>query len=128
MALEILASVIPNTVGGAIALLVQILIIWVIIILSDKLIVHRIEAKHSIILAVLAYFVSPLVLAFGGISIPFAGIIIPLIVWVVLSELLLRGLGTTVVTRLKVAAIAFVIYFILNYAGITGLIAANIRI
>ena len=128
MALEILASFIPTSVGGAIALLVQILIIWVVVMLADKVIAHQIQAKHSFILAVLAYFLSPLVLAFGGISIPFAGIIIPLIVWIVLGEVLLRGYSGGAVMRLKVAAIAFVIYLILNMVGVPGMIAAAIGI
>jgi len=127
MALEILASFIPTSVGGAIGLLVQILIIWVVVMLADKIIAHQMQAKHSLILAVLAYFLSPLVLAFAAISIPFAGIIIPLIVWIVLGEILLRGYGGAK-ARLKVAAIAFVIYLVLNYAGVPGMIAAAIGI
>jgi hypothetical protein len=128
MALEILASFIPTSVGGAIGLLVQILIIWVVVMLADKIIAHQIQAKHSLILAVLAYFLSPLVLAFAAISIPFAGIIVPLIVWIVLGEVLLRGYSGGAVARLKVAAIAFVIYLILNMVGVPGMIAAAIGI
>ena len=128
MALEILASFIPSSVGGAIGLLVQILIIWVVVMLADKVIAHQIQAKHSLILAVLAYFLSPLVLAFAAIPIPFAGIIVPLIVWIVLGEILLRGYSGGAVARLKVAAIAFVIYLILNMVGVPGMIAAAIGI
>jgi hypothetical protein len=127
MALEILASFIPTSVGGAIGLLVQILIIWVVVMLADKIIAHQMQAKHSLILAILAYFLSPLVLAFAAISIPFASIIVPLIVWIVLGEILLRGYGGAK-ARLKVAAIAFVIYLVLNYAGVPGMIAAAIGI
>jgi len=126
MALEILGSLIPTSIGGAVALGVQILIIWIVVVLADKIIAHQIEAKRSLILAVLAYFLSPLVLAFGGIVIPFAGIFIPLIVWIILGEVLLRGFGAMV--RLKVAAIAFVIYLILNMIGVPGIIASAIAI
>ena len=124
MAIELL-GLIPTTVGGAIGLLVQILIIWVVVILADKVIEHKMEAKRSLILAVLAYFLSPLVLGF--VSIPYAAIFIPLVVWIALGEVLFRKQGT-VVSRLKVAAIAFVIYLILNFAGVPGMIAGAIGI
>jgi hypothetical protein len=125
MALEVLGSVIPTTAGGAIALIVQIAIIWIVVMLSDKFIAHKIEAKRSLILAVLAYFISPLLLAFGGITIPFAGLIVPLIVWLVLGEILLRA-GYKLSIRLKVAAVAWIMYLILNLLGVPGMIAAAI--
>ncbi|MEM7813627.1 MAG: hypothetical protein QW548_01875 [Candidatus Aenigmatarchaeota archaeon] len=124
MPLEILASLIPNTLGGAIALLIQIAIIWVVVIIADQVMAHQIEPKRSLILAVLAYFVSPLVLAFSGISVPFAGIIIPLAVWIILGEVLLKAWGFK--NRMKVAGAAFVMYLLLNFMGIPGMIAAAI--
>lgn len=126
MALEILSSLIPTSIGGVVALLIQIAIIWGVVVLADKIIAHQIEPKRSAILAVLAYFVSPLVLAFAAISIPFAGIIVPLVVWIVLGEVLLRAYGFT--SRIKVAAVAFVIYFLLNLLGVPGMIAAAITV
>lgn len=125
MAIELL-GLIPTTIGGVIALLVQILIIWIVVVLADKVIAHQIHAKRALILAVLAYFVSPLILGLAAISIPFAGIIVPLVVWIILGEILLRGVS--VGGKLKVAALAFVIYLILNFAGVPGMIAAAVGI
>ena len=125
MVLDVLASQIPSSIGGVISLVVQVLIIWIVVMLADKVIAHEIEAKRSAILAFLAYFLSPLVLVFVTIPIPFVGLFAPLIVWVVLGELLLSG---DRVSRLKVAAVAFVIYLLLNLVGIPGMIAAVIAV
>jgi len=97
---------------------------WLIILLSDEVIGHQIEAKRALILAAIAYFASPLILAFLPLSIPYAGLLMPLVVWIVLGEVLLRAYGTT--NRLKIAVLAFVIFTILNFLGIPGLIAAAI--
>ena len=126
MVLDVLASQIPSSVGGVVSLLVQVIVIWAVVILADKIIAHRVEPKRSLILAFLAYFISPLVLAFAAINIPFAGILLPLLVWIVLGEILLRV--SSFVNRLKVAVLAFVIYLLLNVLGITGMIAASIAI
>jgi hypothetical protein len=79
-------------------------------------------------MAALAYFVSPLVLIFLGISIPFAGIVIPLVVWILLGEVLLKGSSAGFVGRLKVGAVAFVIYLILNLIGVSGMIASIVAV
>ena len=126
MALEVLSSIIPNTVGGAVALLIQIAIIWVVINIADQVMAHQIEPKRSLILAVLAYFASPLVLAFAAVSIPFAGIFVPLVVWIILGEVLLKAWGFK--NRMKVAGAAFVVYLLLNFMGIPGMIAAAIAV
>jgi hypothetical protein len=126
MVLQVLSSLIPTSVGGVVSLLVQVVVIWLAVILADKIIAHQIEAKRSAMLAFLAYFLSPLVLALVAINIPFAGLLLPLVIWVALGEVLLREIGTG--ARLKVAAVAFVIYLLLNFLGIPGIIAASIRI
>ncbi|GEM_PF-2048597 len=118
-------GLIPTTLGGVIGLLVQVLIVWIAVMLADKIIAHQIEAKHSLILAVLAYFITPLVLSFAAISIPFAGIIVPLIVWIILGQILLRQTAGFV-PKVKVAAVAFVIYFILTFVGLPAMIAGAI--
>lgn len=122
-----LLGLIPTTVGGVVGLLVEVLIIWIAVMVADKIIAHQIEAKHSLILAALAYFLAPLILAFAAISIPFAGIIVPLLVWIVLGELLLRGSGDFK-ARLKVAAVAFMIYLILTILSVPAIISDMIGV
>jgi hypothetical protein len=118
-------GLIPTTIGGVIGLLIQVLIIWIAVMLSDKIIAHQIEAKHSLILAVLAYFLVPLVFSFAAIGIPYASIVVSLAVWIALSEVLLRQ-TPGFVAKIKVAAVAFVIYLILTFANISGIISGMI--
>ncbi|MBI2584073.1 MAG: hypothetical protein HYW25_05370 [Candidatus Aenigmarchaeota archaeon] len=101
-------------------LVVQLLIIWIVVLLSAKLVASGIGALRAFVLAFLAYFLPPLVFSFFSISIPYAAIIIPLIVWIILGELLLRE--ATLGGRLKITIVAFIIYLILQFIGLPGII------
>lgn len=102
------------------AFIVQLLIIWIVILLSERLVAARVGAKRAFALAFLAYFIPPLLFTFVNIAIPFAYLIIPLVVWIILSELLLRD--SSFGGRIKIAVVAFVIYLILQFIGLPGLI------
>ncbi len=122
---------IPTSVGGVIGLLIDALLTFAIIVLIDKIIAHEMELKHALIMALVAYFITPIMMFAlvavipGTMSFVILGFIVPLLIWVLLGELLLHGdFGT----KLKVAVVAFVVYFILTYAGIPGMIASMIPV
>ena len=102
------------------AFIVQLLIIWIVVLLSARLVSSSVGAKRAFVLAFLAYFIPPLLFTFLNIAIPFAYFIIPLIVWIILSELLLRD--NSFGARIKIAVVAFVIYLILQFIGLPGMI------
>jgi uncharacterized membrane protein len=109
-------------VGYIVSLLVNAIVAFIAIVLADKLIAHNFDAKHSFIMAIVALFVTPIILGFifgflslpvfivGGIEI-ISGFILPLVVWIALGELLLQA---DRITKLKVIIIAFVVYLILS--------------
>jgi hypothetical protein len=115
-----LAGIIPTTLGGIIGLLIEVVIISAVLMITDKFLAHEMSIKHSFIMAIIAYFVVPLAISFINLGIPYAGYIIPLIVWVVLGEILLKGSRTG---RLKAAAVAFIVYTILTIAGVPVLLS-----
>ncbi len=125
MVVDLLATFgIPLTVGGAVGLLVQALITAIVIILADKVIAHEFDIKHSFIMALGSYFAMPLIMlgiAAGGLQLPGIVVlyIVPLLAWVVLGEILLKA---DTVTKAKVAVAAFVVYTILQYAGVVGIV------
>src|SRR3989338_6686729 len=120
---SIIAGIIPLSVGGFIALLINVIIISVILTLTDKVLAHEMSFKNSLIMALVAYLVVPLIISFANISFPFSGYIIPLVIWIALGEVLLKG-GRK--GKLIAAAVAFVIYLVLMFVGVTGLIAGLI--
>jgi len=131
---EALLSVVPLSIGGVISLLINALLVFIVLVVVNKIIEHEMEAKHSLIMAFLALFLAPLamaVIAMTGVSavIPYFGIIamfvIPLLVWILLGELLLKG---DRMEKLKVVLIAFVVYFILNFIGVSIMIRSLIPI
>jgi hypothetical protein len=116
---------IPLTIGGIIGLLIDAIIVTIVIIISDKIIAHGIEAKHAFIMAFASYFLAIILmlgLAFANIVLPslLAVYIIPLLVWVVLGELLLKSADRK--KRLEVAVVAFVIYTILTFVGVPAML------
>ncbi|MCX6815248.1 MAG: hypothetical protein NT120_00150 [Candidatus Aenigmarchaeota archaeon] len=111
------------SIGYFISLIIDVIIITIILYITDKFLAHEVSLKHSAIMAVIAYLAAPLVLAYSGISIPFAVYIIPLIVWIILGELLLKGSRGG---RMKAAAVAFIIFLILNFAGVPTMLTSAI--
>lgn len=116
---------IPLSGAGILAVLINALVIFLAVVLADKFIAHNFEVKKSLILSVLAYFVAPLA---GGLAVSLLGVpffvgqyVVPLAVWVALSEVLLQG---DRITKVKVGAVAFVMWAVLQQAGITAIIAA----
>ena len=82
-----------------------------------KLLLYSMNFVHACILCLKA---EVLIGVLSRISIPYAGIILPLIIWIIIGELLLRESSFS--TRLKITVIAFVIYLILQFIGLPGLI------
>lgn len=125
MAVDLLATFgIPLSVGGALALLIQSLITAAVIVLSDKIIAHEMDIKHAFMMSIGAYFAVPLIMlgvAAGGIQLPSVVTlyIVPLLAWIVLGEILLKA---DTVTKAKVAAVAFIVYTVLQFVGVVGII------
>jgi len=100
-------------------------VITAVLLVTEKFLAHEMAVRNSFIMGFIAYLIVPLVFAFAGISIPFAGIIVPLIVWIALGEVLLKGSRAG---RLKAAAVAFIVYLALSMVGVPGMIAAFIPV
>jgi len=116
------------SIGGIVGLLVNVIIIFIVIVIADKVIAHEIEPKKSFIMALIAYLVVPLI--FGvvistGISIPYLIYILPLIAWIILSQIMLKA---EMKKKLIVAVVAFVIYTALNLVGVPMMISGLVPI
>src|SRR3989338_738193 len=120
-----LFTLIPFSLGGIIGLLIDVVVITAVLLVTEKFLAHEMAVRNSFIMGFIAYLIVPLVFAFAGISIPFAGIIVPLIVWIALGEVLLKGSRAG---RLKAAAVAFIVYLALSMVGVPGMIAAFIPV
>ena len=116
MVLDILSAFgIPLSISGIIGLLIQAVVTTFAIIIADKVIAHNIEPKHAFIMAIAAFFLTPLLMTglfiIGiQVSIEMVKYVIPLVVWILLSQLLLEAEAKT---KLYVALVAFVVYLIL---------------
>ncbi|MFH0958175.1 MAG: hypothetical protein V1897_05670 [Pseudomonadota bacterium] len=103
------------SVGGIIGTLLSTVVTFIILVILNKIFEHDMEVRHSLIMSVICFFVLPMavgaVMMFGGFSVPYLGLILPLIIWIILGEVLLGGDRKT---RLKVAIIAFAVYTILS--------------
>ncbi len=106
-----ITGIIPLSVGGMIGLLINVIIITAVLVIIDRIIAHEMTIKKSFVMAVVAYLFVPIILSFANIAIPFAGYIIPLIIWIALGQFLLKG---TVKNKAVVAAVAFLVYIILT--------------
>ncbi len=112
MVLESLSGIL--SIGYIVSLLVSAVVAFIAIVISDKLISHNIEAKHSFILAIVALFIAPIVGTFAAPFVPipyFGAFILPLLVWIGLGQVLLSA---EAMTKLKVTVIAFVVYIVLS--------------
>jgi len=113
-------GLLPLTAGAILALAINVIIVTAVLSLSNKLLAHEMSIAHSFMMAVLSYFIVPIFLSLLRISFPFSGYVLPLLVWIALGEVLLKGdrMG-----KLKAAAAAFVIYVLLMSLGVLGFIA-----
>ena len=127
MSLPSLFSVVPTTINGVLILIVEMIVIFTAIILSDKFIGHSFEPKNVLIMSILAYFLTPITQSFlsSFVSIRFGLQLFPLVVWLILGEIFLKK-DADMKTKLKVALLAFVIYEILSLTGIVGRIIAAV--
>ena len=107
-------SFVPMTLGGIIATLVNVLIIFLALVIADKVIAHNVNVKRLLIMALIAFFLAPIIgsLIAGYVAIPYIGLILPLIVWIILGELLIKEADMK--TQLKVVVVAFVVYTFLS--------------
>ena len=107
-------SFMPMTLGGIIATLVNVLIIFLALVIADKIIAHNAGVKRLLIMALIAFFLAPILgsLIAGYVAIPYVGLILPLVVWIILGELLIKEADMK--TKLKVVVVAFVIYTFLS--------------
>jgi hypothetical protein len=114
---------IPLTMTGVISLLVESLIIFIAIVLSDEFIEHELEAGHALMMTLIVYFIVPMLTSFISnflsVSFMYLNYILPLVVWIILAEVFLYG---DRMDKLKVAVLAFVIYTVLTIFQIPGII------
>lgn len=107
---------IPLTIPGIVAMFLDSLLAAVVIILADKIIAHNIEAKHAFMISGIALFIAPILGAFAASYIALPGFIfayiLPLLVWVALGEILLQA---DRMAKVKVMAVAFVVYLVLSF-------------
>lgn len=114
---------IPLTMTGVVSLLIESLIIFIAIILSDEFIEHELEAGHALMMSLIVYFIVPMLTSFISnflsVSFMYLNYILPLVVWIILAEVFLYG---DRMDKLKVAVLAFVIYTVLTIFQIPGII------
>ena len=119
---------IPLTIGGAIALLIQVVIISLVIVALDYVIQHEINIKSAFIIAFASYFLTIIaVLALGlanYVDPLVAGYVLPLVVWVALGEVLIKEGDAK--KKAIVAGAAFVVYTVLNALGVIVIISSFI--
>lgn len=117
---SILFAVVPTSVAGIVGLLVSTAVIFIAILLSDAIIGHEMEMKQILVMSFLAYFLTPLAQALLARYIPVVGfVLMPLLVWFVLGQIILKK---DAVTNMKIAVVAFIIYQILLYTKIVSII------
>lgn len=109
-------SLVPLSVGGAIALLLNSIIALIALVIADKVIAHNVDVKHLFIMSIVALFLTPIIggLALGYIAIPtvVSAYLLPLVVWIALGEVLIKEADMK--TKLKVVVVGFVAYIILS--------------
>jgi len=101
----------PIAPALAVTYLVNTLLAFAAVVLSDKIISHEIEIKHALIISFVALFITPILVPYIGVFDRGMAIILSFVVWVMLGEVLLRSDYTT---KFKVLAIAFGVYYILS--------------
>ena len=106
-------SLVPLTVGGVVVLLVDSVIAFLALVIADKMIAHNVNPKRLFIISIVSLFLTPIV---AGVLPTLPGLVsaylLPLIVWLVLGELLIKEADMK--TKLKVVVVAFIAYIILS--------------
>lgn len=121
-----LFTIFPNSFQGIVYLVLDVVIIFLALMAADKHIAHRFEPKHVLIMSILAYFLGPITLSFlsGYVSIPYAFVLFPLVLWIVLGEIFLDDFDFK--TKLKVAVIGFLIYEIITILNVTEYLVGSL--
>jgi hypothetical protein len=102
------------SLGSIVTIFLESIIAFAALVISNKVIAHELDAKRLLIMSLVALFVTPIVgqFIFGALSIPFIGsYLLPLLVWIVLGEVLLKA---DMRTKLKVAAVGYFAYLLLS--------------
>ena len=108
------------SIGGLFAILLNAVVAWIVLMIIDKIVAGNLDVKRTFIMALVALFVAPIVVGFLALPLIISVYVIPLIVWIVLGEVLLKA---TAMQKLKVVIIAYVVYIILNFIGVAGILA-----
>ncbi|MCD6092849.1 MAG: hypothetical protein J7J38_02415 [Candidatus Aenigmarchaeota archaeon] len=113
-------------VSSTISLLVECVVITISLSLANLLVEHGIEIKRIIPMALIAYFVTPIVGSLIAPSIPIISYLLPLVIWVILGEFILTDIE--VKKKALIAALGYAIFFVLTYINLQGLIFSLILI
>ena len=107
---------IPLSVGSVVVLLVNSLIAFIALFIADKVIAHNVAVKRLFIMSIVGLFLTPIVAAVVLSSIVLPGLVsayvLPLLVWIVLGEILIKE--ADIKTKLKVVVVAFAVYILLS--------------
>jgi len=128
MVLEALGGLVSLSLGIIIGHLLTTLIIFIALVIADKIIAHEMEAKHILIMAFLCAFIVPIGISLissiltSFIPAEFTGLFyagMPLLFWIIFGEILLGG---DYKEKIAVAFIAWAIYMVLLRFNISGII------
>ena len=114
------------SLSGLISFIIQWIVILFALAFSDAIIEHNIEFKRLTIISFLSYLITPLVLMYSPIVFMYDFIIMPLVVWIILGEILLRE--ATIKQRALITIIGYVIYYFLLIINVPYMIHSLIPI
>lgn len=114
---------ITTPISSIVTLLVGCFTITLALSLSSFLIMHEIQLKRIFLLSLLAYLLTPVISSL--ITLPMAiYYILPIAVWVILSEILLKKVNMK--TRAIIATLGYVIFLIFIYIGLWSFVYSMI--
>ncbi len=109
-------GLVPLSVGGVIALLLNSIVALIALVIADKVIAHNVDVKHLFIMSIVALFVTPIIggVVLGYVAVPavVSAYLLPLVVWIALGEVLIKEADMK--TKLKVVVVGFIAYIILS--------------
>lgn len=108
------------SVSNIASFFIQWIIILFILVFSDAIIAHSIEFKKLLIISILSYLAIPLIVRFSPIHFMYDFIILPLVAWIIISEILLRE--ATIKQKAMIASLGYIIYLILLQINLPYLI------
>ncbi len=114
------------SLSGLISFIIQWIVILFALAFSDAIVEHNIEFKRLAIISFLSYLVTPLILMYSPIVFMYDFIIMPLVVWIILGEILLRE--ATIKQRALITIIGYAIYYFLLRINVPYMIHSLIPI